>query len=249
MERMRKEEALQPYFRMLDLIREAQAGLKNFGLREEVDLDKVMKDHAEAGSKEPVLRSLKPENFDSTEFARFYENVTKKFSEAGLLDEVPPLKNFEELISRRLMGESIDPLIDNVVDGFLQPLARHIASKVDLKDLASWKRQECYVCGRKPFLAVKREEDIWRFRCTFCGLETPFDALKCPYCGNDDFKKIKILRVEGRKGVEITYCENCGRYYKMLYPDEVEVPEGLEDIYTIDLDALAKQRGLVRIDE
>ena len=249
MERIRKEEALQPYFKMLELIREAQAGLKNLGLKEGMDLDKVLKEKGNAGDKSPIMRSLRPEDFDLNEFARFYETVTKKLSEVGLLEEVPPLENPEELISRRLRGESIDPLIDNVVDGFLQPLARHIASKVELKDLASWKKQECYVCGRKPFLALKREEDIWRFKCTFCGLEIPFDALKCPYCGNDDFKKIKILRVEGRKGVEITYCENCGRYYKMVYPDEIEIPEGLEDIYTIDLDALAKQRGLVRIDE
>jgi len=130
------------------------------------------------------------------------------------------------------------------------PLIR-IASMCLKGFLDSWIDLVCPVCGRLPTVATKDEDEPWRFKCLLCGADYRMDVFSCPHCRSEEKTDKEFLLVGKNQELEIAYCEKCNRYYKIINKAKLSepIPSGLEGMYTAILDQIARDRGLMRIDE
>jgi len=112
-----------------------------------------------------------------------------------------------------------------------------------------WQRDSCYVCGAPAALGELREDGARHLRCLQCGAVWRVPRLRCPSCGNEDHATLSTLSEEGRRGTRrVEACERCRRYVKVIAaaaptPDEMLL---LEDLATLHLDAVARERGFAR---
>jgi len=156
----------------------------------------------------------------------------------------------EDIVSIRTAAEElgIQPsLILFIVSALIQPFLEEIATKIDPSLLDEWWRADCPVCGRIPIVAKVRDRKRYLV-CVFCGTEYLSDRFLCVHCGNKDPYSLKHLIIDGQPAYEIDYCTSCNHYIKVI--DEAnlkeDIPKGLEDILTLDLDLVAKKADLVR---
>jgi len=172
-------------------------------------------------------------------------------------------KLIPELVEKRLQCDSefflsladkfnlSHTLLAVVADTLIQPSMKKIADNVKKEGfLDQWNKTECPICKRIPFIAIKDEEEVWRFLCTFCEAEYAMYIFKCPNCENEDFKRKEFFFVDGREPFEAAYCQECGCYFKIINKHKLKekIPVGLEDLYTSFLDELAQEKGLKRLD-
>lgn len=129
----------------------------------------------------------------------------------------------------------------------VQPCLKEIAHKVDRSFLEEWWRPTCPICGRKPYVAKIKTRKRYLL-CPLCGAEYLADQFLCVNCGNTDPYTLKFLAPEGFPWLRVDFCEKCRHYTKVIDTDKLEfsIPDGLEDIFTVDLDMMAKDAGLVR---
>lgn len=154
-----------------------------------------------------------------------------------------------ESLSVRL---GVSSLVLSMVGGaLLQPSMIYIASNSDREYLDAWDIKICPICGRMPSVVKKAESDVWRYKCTYCLAEYRMDIFRCPHCGSEGTESKEFLLVGDAKAYEIASCLKCGHYYKIINTNRLDeqIPEGLEDAYTEQLDEVAHQRGLTRLDE
>jgi len=126
-----------------------------------------------------------------------------------------------------------------------------LASHSERQYLDAWELTACPICGRLPSVAVKTESEAWRFRCSYCRAEYKMDVGKCPHCGSEGFDNKEFLLVGEDQEYEVATCPECSRYYKIINTAKLghPIPEGLEDPYTEILDEIAREKGLIRLDE
>jgi FdhE protein len=112
-----------------------------------------------------------------------------------------------------------------------------------------WQRSSCFVCGAPAAIGELRADGARHLRCLQCGADWRVRRLRCPSCGNEDHATLCTLYEEGRRGTRrVEACERCRRYVKViaaaaLLPDELLA---VEDLATIHLDLVARERGFVR---
>jgi FdhE protein len=84
--------------------------------------------------------------------------------------------------------------------------------------------------------------------CTFCGTEYLSDNFFCVHCGNKDPYTLKYIEVEAKSAFKIDFCTKCKHYIKVIEETKLKdpLPNGLEDILTINLDFIAKDASLLR---
>ena len=112
-----------------------------------------------------------------------------------------------------------------------------------------WLKPHCPVCGHKPVLAQLRKQNEGRARylkCGSCGTMWRWNRLGCPYCDNEDLKKMHILETESEPEMRLDVCDECHSYIKTY------TQEGKEDIYlkdwaTLHFDILAEEQGLHKV--
>jgi len=147
---------------------------------------------------------------------------------------------------------AVSPLVLSLIGGALiQPSMFALASCSDRRYLDAWELTVCPICGRLPSVALKTGSDAWRFRCTYCQTEYRMDINKCPHCGSEGFDNKEFLLVGENQELEVASCQECSRYFKIINKTKLKqpLPEGCEDLYTEVLDDLARERGLLRIDD
>jgi formate dehydrogenase maturation protein FdhE len=134
-----------------------------------------------------------------------------------------------------------------IVSVFIQPYLRGIARKIDSKMLDKWWQASCPVCGRLPMAARLRDRKRYLV-CTFCSTEYLSDRYFCVHCNNKDPYTLNFLINQANPALQIDFCKKCEHYLKVIDEAKLEepIPRGLEDILTLDLDALAKNKDLIR---
>ena len=113
---------------------------------------------------------------------------------------------------------------------------------------ATWRRNYCPICGRRPVMAQLRKEFQGRARfmlCDGCHTMWEYNRLGCVYCGNDDLKSIHILEIEAEPDIRLDVCDKCQAYLK-TYNHEGEEQIYLNDRLTLHFDLLADDEHLIK---
>jgi FdhE protein len=135
----------------------------------------------------------------------------------------------------RAYSQRLTPLIEAAADGTLTG--------------AEWTRGYCPICGGWPLLGELRGVELARWlRCIACGSGWRTQRLRCPYCGNDDYRTLGSLAVEGEVRQRIEVCERCKGYLKVVNAFDPPPAEllAIEDVASMHLDIVAIDRGYQR---
>ena len=182
------------------------------------------------------------------DYSKFIESATKLIPE--LIEK--RLKNDNKFfLSCADKFESSHAFLEMIVDSLIQPLMKKFANNVKKEGfLDAWNRTICPICGKIPFIVVKNEEEVWRFRCTFCEAEYAMNIFKCQNCENEDFARKEFFFIEKKEAFEVIYCQECSVYFKVINEHKLSesIPMGLEDLHTNFLDEIAQNKGLKRLD-
>jgi FdhE protein len=112
-----------------------------------------------------------------------------------------------------------------------------------------WHRGYCPICGAWPLLDELRGVELARYsRCSGCGAGWRTQRLACPYCGNDDYRSLQSLAVEGEQRFRIAVCDRCHGYVKVAnaFDPAPSALLALDDVASMHLDVAAIERGYHR---
>ena len=129
---------------------------------------------------------------------------------------------------------------------WLQACARRLTPSAEAD--GGW----CPLCGAWAALAEARGLDRERrLRCLRCGGDWRTEWLSCPFCRNDDYRRLASLVAEGTGETrKVDACAECGGYVKTVTTlSAADAPSlRLLDLATVDLDVAAIERGFARPD-
>ena len=136
------------------------------------------------------------------------------------------------------------PVLELAAAG-LKPLSR-----------AEWSGPVCPACGGLPQVSVIREESgefmagsPRHLVCGRCALWWSFARATCPWCGEDDSRRVNSFSPEGDRLVRIDACDTCRAYVKtfdLREPGGKDVVPLVDDVATLTLDVWAHEKGLQR---
>ncbi len=135
-------------------------------------------------------------------------------------------------------------LIENSLKPFVEAGAEQLAKEIESEN---WLRGICPICGSLPFLSLLRGEAGKRsLLCSFCGTVWETERLLCPFCNNRKQERLHYLYTE-EGACRIDLCEECHQYIKTIDLRKTELPDpSLEDLVTLHLDMVARERGYQR---
>jgi formate dehydrogenase accessory protein FdhE len=189
---------------------------------------------------------------------------------AALRSAAPgPLKNAGEDLAARGGGERrrfvstwlddpslLDPRFAAWIAVAAAPVLELAAS--GLKPLAKeeWSGPACPACGGPPQVSVIREESgefmagsPRNLVCGRCAYWWSFARATCPWCGEDDSRRLGAYSPEGDRSVRIDACDTCRAYVKTFDLREkggIDVVPLVDDVATLTLDVWAHEKGLQR---
>jgi len=119
-----------------------------------------------------------------------------------------------------------------------------------------WSAPACPACGGLPQVSVIREESgefmagsPRHLVCGRCSLWWSFARATCPWCGEDDSRRIGSFSPEENRLVRIDACDTCRGYVKTFDLRErggKDVVPLVDDVATLTLDVWAHEKGLQR---
>ncbi len=218
-------------------------------------------------AKKPIIQLLDPSIFNLDVLFHTFKKIVQIFIEQNtnktglkkLLSFGENKRNLSNLIKATLR-ENIDyitkiageldvqpALLLYIVSALIQPCLEEIARKTDPSLVDKWWQAFCPVCGRTPMVARVRHRKRYLV-CTFCGTEYLSDRFLCVHCGNKEPYTLKYLIIEAQPAFQIDFCAKCKHYIKVIDEAKLKenIPRGLEDILTLNLDLVAKKEDLVR---
>lgn len=227
--------------------------------------DKQLSDHFQ--QKIPLLSFIPP----SVNRKAFNEvlievsRVTKKFRPSinkkvdKIADFLMQTDDFDEIISRLIWQEDVKVeklLIGSRVDkklffflaiNTLRPFMISYGKKLsEHNNNELWKQNYCPVCGWQPIMAMIVGENHFRhLHCSLCATEWEYKRLACVNCQNADHEKLKSFNVEGDEVYQVSVCDECNSYVKILDVNKLITKPNvlLADIETLYLDILAEREG------
>lgn len=116
------------------------------------------------------------------------------------------------------------------------------------RDEERWLRSYCPVCGCPPAMAQLIGCDPGRIRllsCGCCGTRWRYQRIGCPFCEDQEHRRLGIVAIDGEVGLRIDYCDSCQGYIK-TYVGEGQESLLLSDWSSLHLDVMAQDRGLKR---
>jgi formate dehydrogenase maturation protein FdhE len=142
-------------------------------------------------------------------------------------------------------GPETDDALAQVLALAMRPFLLRCASAVQATShLHLWTHPRCPACGGEPELAVITPAAERHLVCGRCALQWHFDALTCPFCGNNDRARITSFATSDGK-YRVAACERCRRYLKAY--DGRHSTRGImpivETVAMLPLDAAAIQKG------
>lgn len=165
----------------------------------------------------------------------------KKLIESSLREDIKTIEEVSKETDVKI------ELLLYILGAIIQPCLEEVARKLDSNFQDKWWEGSCPVCGRLSAVAKNKYGNRFLI-CTFCGTEYLFDKFYCIHCGNKDPYTLKFITVEKNPAFKIDFCTKCKHYIKVLEETKIknQIPRGLEDILTVNLDFLAKEAGLIR---
>ena len=128
---------------------------------------------------------------------------------------------------------------------YLQPVLDAFAKWRD-QDL--WFRAYCPTCGSPPAMAQLLAIGEGRARylsCGRCRTRWLYHRRGCPFCGEEDDRRLGSMSFERERAIRIDYCSNCGTYLKTC-TGEGATGSMLADWNSLHLDIAASDHGLKR---
>jgi FdhE protein len=141
-----------------------------------------------------------------------------------------------------LDGKLLAFVFNNALRPFLRAEAEALAPWLDD---SAWYRGRCPICGGEPDLAaLERESGQRRLLCSRCDSEWTFQRIGCPFCGNDDPRRLAHYLSEDQV-YRLNVCEQCRRYLKTIDLRQVAGERLLpaERILTVAMDVAARDAG------
>jgi hypothetical protein len=138
-------------------------------------------------------------------------------------------------------GAGLEAVLLQVMRPFLTRAALAIMARTDL---ARWTAGSCPLCAGEPDLAVITPAAERFLICGRCAARWRFAQLTCPFCLNDDRRRITSFA--SRDGQYRLYaCDVCQRYVKAYDARNTSRPvmPAVDSVATLPLDAAAMQRG------
>ena len=136
------------------------------------------------------------------------------------------------------------------------PVLELAAAALKPLEKEEWSGPACPACGGLPQVSVIREESgefmagSPRYLvCGRCALWWSFARATCPWCGEDDSRRVGSFSPEGERLVRIDACDTCRAYVKTFDLRErggVDVVPLVDDVATLTLDVWAHEKGLQR---
>ena len=150
-------------------------------------------------------------------------------------------------LSSSVVGKDINQaLLKSIIHASLKPLlVSYSKALLGMVEQERWRRSYCPICGgNADFAFLDMERGARWLVCSRCDAEWLFQRLQCPYCGTTDQNALSYFTDD--EGLYRLYiCEQCKRYLKTIdlrqAKSEVLIP--LERLFTLDIDAQARERG------
>ncbi len=178
-------------------------------------------------------------------------NITDKIVEltGGEKNLIIPITAFTEDMLNRLAegtGTTINILkaaIDATWQVFIAAIASEIHPQVEHEP---WDLSTCPVCGSQPEMGrIMADEGHYYMSCPLCFTEWGHVRLKCPWCGNEDQKKLGHFTAEEYRGYRVNFCRGCNGYIKATIEKTLNrsfVPI-VDHLFTLELDGQAETEG------
>jgi FdhE protein len=134
-------------------------------------------------------------------------------------------------------------LIYHAISPFMEKASYRFRDKINFQQ---WQKTFCPVCGRKPGMAFIREDDgLNVLQCQVCRTQWAYPRATCLVCGNSNNDTYKYIYDEADEGHRVYVCDGCKKYTKATDCRTLdrEVDLEVEDLATLVLDYVAKQRG------
>jgi FdhE protein len=116
----------------------------------------------------------------------------------------------------------------------------------DRIDYEKWQQPVCPVCGRKPSMAMLTDDDGLRIlQCSTCKSWWSYPRKQCAICMTKDEDKLEYFYSTDDEAHLVYICNNCKKYIKTTDKRKLdrEIDLDVEDLATIELDFIAKDRG------
>ena len=136
------------------------------------------------------------------------------------------------------------------------PVLELAAAALKPLEKEEWSGPACPACGGLPQVSVIREESgefmagSPRYLvCGRCALWWSFARATCPWCGEDDSRRVGSFSPENERLVRIDACDTCRAYVKtfdLRERDGKDVVPLVDDVGTLTLDVWAHEKGLRR---
>jgi FdhE protein len=180
--------------------------------------------------------SLDPERLFGEAFVQHHDHLTEIALQGGVDPEL--------LIT--LANQSVGPLLSAYAE-HLMPVIERVDDGTP--EGAAWQRGYCPVCGAWPLLGELRGVELAQYlRCGACGSAWRSSRLLCPFCGNDDYRSLATLTIEGEQRFRVGVCDRCKAYLKVCNAFDPPPSEllALDDAASVHLDVAAIERGYHR---
>ena len=141
-----------------------------------------------------------------------------------------------------LDGNLLAFIFNNALRPFLRAEAEALAPWADD---STWYRGRCPICGGEADLAaLERGNGRRRLLCSRCDSEWAFQRIGCPFCGNDDPRRLAYYPSDDNI-YRLSVCEQCHRYLKTIDLRQVAGERLLpaERILTAAMDLAALDAG------
>ncbi len=109
-----------------------------------------------------------------------------------------------------------------------------------------WRKNYCPVCGSLPSLLLLKGKEGRKYgSCSWCDHQWLMNRIECPYCLNQLQESLGYIAIEDDEVYRVEYCDACKYYFKLIdcRPLEVEPALPLEELTTLHLDMIARNRG------
>jgi FdhE protein len=153
-------------------------------------------------------------------------------------------------------GTAVDPRAAFWARVAAAPVLELAAAGVEPPGKEQWAEPVCPACGGSPQVSVIAPE-TGEFMagsprllvCGRCASWWFFPRATCPWCGEDDPRRLVPYVPDGRRFVRIDACETCRSYVKtfdLREPGAKDVVPLVDDVATLALDVWAHQQDLDR---
>jgi FdhE protein len=171
------------------------------------------------------------------------EHGPARLAEEAQVTRKKSLEQQREMLQGLIAGEAIpQPFFARAL---VQPYAERFAMNFSPVTLTTVR--VCPVCNSRPQAAVLRPEGDGGKRfllCSFCLTEWEFRRILCPFCGEEDYKKLPRYSAEEHDSVRVEACDTCHFYLKSIdmTVDGLAVPL-VDEVASVPLDLWAAEHG------